>query len=113
MKYIRLLSVLLLTGCTALMSQTPIRESRSLPESPDAAYQRAVIAMARLGGEVTQANAQARLLSARVHNAVILNVVVEPESSGATIHATCTLMPNKLAVGSMTECTDYLALLGS
>lgn len=100
-----------LLGCTALMSQTPVNRSMTFPEAPDVAYARATRAMARLGGEVTQGNTQTRTMSAKVHNALILNVLVEQVPEGSRIEAICTLLPNKIALGEMTECDQYLALL--
>lgn len=111
MKRLLVLGICVLSSCTALMSQAPLTRSLTVQESPDAAYQRATRAMARLGGEITQADAQSRVLSAKLHNAVVVNVSVEQAPDGARIEAVCTLMPNKIAVGAMTECDDYAALL--
>ena len=57
----------------------------------------------RSGGEITHADAQSHTISARVHNAVVLTVLVEPTADGASIEAIGTLMPNKIAAGSLDE----------
>jgi hypothetical protein len=93
------------------MSQTPITRNATFQESPDAAYARATRAMVRMGGKITQASAQSRVLSAEVHNAVVLNVLVEPMPDGSKIEVVGMLMPNKIAVGSFDECDTYLTLL--
>jgi hypothetical protein len=100
-----------ITSCTALYSQTPVTHSLTVPSSQDVAFDRATRAMARLGGELTQTNRQEGLLTAKVHNAVLLTVLVRPSAEGSTIEATGTLLPNKLAVGTFDEVEQYLRLV--
>lgn len=100
-----------LTACTALMSQEPVRRSTMLALPPDIAYRRAVRAMAQLGGQVTTADATSGVLSATVHNAATLTVVVLPTAEGSTVEVTGTLLPNKVVVGRFTEPDDYVTLL--
>lgn len=103
---------LALAGCmTSLMSQEPVRRSVSLQEPPDAAYQRASQAMARMGATIHQANPQTRLLSGIVHGVVVLNVSVTGSKESSTVEVTGSLLPGKLAVGSFTEVDQYVALL--
>jgi hypothetical protein len=101
----------LLMSCTALRSQTPVTADAPFAEAPDACYQRATRAWARLGGTLTQANAQVRILSGTVHNAVALTVVVTPTPTGCTIAATGTLLPDKFALGKFDEVQRYMTLL--
>lgn len=111
----RFLAVLSLCGwlvaCTALMSQEPVRRSTLLPVSPDMAYRRALQAMSRMGGQITAADAASGILSATVHHAATLTVVVLPTAGGSTVEVTGTLLPNKVALGRFTEPDDYVALL--
>ena len=106
-----LLCCLVLTGCTALMSQAPRYEGLTRPVPPSTAYTCAIQAMARMGGTITQADAASCMLSAQIHNAVILNVVALPDPVGSRVDITGAVLPNKMAIGEFTEVHDYIALL--
>jgi hypothetical protein len=112
MKWITLFLMLLLTGCmTSLMPQTPQTRIVELQASPDEAYRRAAVAMNTMGAEQLQANNQLRLLSGKVHGAVLLNVSVLPTTEGAAVHVRGSLLPGKLVIGSVDEVDQYVALL--
>jgi multidrug efflux pump subunit AcrA (membrane-fusion protein) len=94
-----------------MMPREPISKTRVLQESPDAAYQRAARVLAQMGGELTFANPQSRMLSAKLKGVVVLTVQVQPTEGGASVEATGTLVPGKVVLGSLTEVDDYLARL--
>ena len=105
--------VLFLTlGCSALRDRAPVTESVTLPLPPVQAYDRAVQAMAQMGGKITRTDSTARVLVGEVHNAVVLTVVLTPFPDGTTgASVTGQLLPNKLVMGEFTEVADYLKLL--
>lgn len=105
------LLVVWLSGCTAMMNRTPITESTVLQAPQPVAYQRAAQALAQMGATLTTSDARTGLLSGQVHNAVVLTVQVQPHAQGAQVTATGSLMPNKMAFGSFSEVSDYMAIL--
>jgi hypothetical protein len=64
-----------------------------------------------MGATITQANTQTRLLSGQVHGVVVLNVSVTGTAQASTVAVTGSLLPGKLAVGSLTEVDDYCNLI--
>jgi len=102
---------LCLTSCSSLMPATSKPEIRQLrvADHPDDAYHRALRAVLSLGASITQQNPQTRFLSAQLHNAVVLNVLIMPKGEGSRIDVQGTVLPNKLVLGSFTEVDDFIA----
>ena len=75
--------------------------------TPDVMYQRAYKAVALMGGHILSHDPVQRILSAEIHNAVMMNVIVE--STNITI--TGEIMPNKLVTGKFTEVQELKHLL--
>ncbi|MGE3350056.1 MAG: hypothetical protein AB7I35_21720 [Ramlibacter sp.] len=100
-----------LTACSSLMPAATKPELRQLhvADDPDHAYQRALRTMLGMGALITQQNPQTRFLSAQLHNAVVLNVLVMPKGQGSRIDVQGTVLPGKLVLGSFTEVDDFLA----
>jgi len=100
-----------LTACSSLMPAATKPELRQLhvTDDPDHAYQRALRTALGMGASITQQNHQTRFLSAQLHNAVVLNVLVMPKGEGARIDVQGTVLPNKLVLGSFTEVDDFIA----
>lgn len=100
-----------LTSCSSLMpaAHTPELRQLRVTDAPDHVYQRALRAVLGMGASITQQNPQTRFLSAQLHNAVVLNVLVMPRGQGAQIDVQGTVLPNKLVLGSFTEVDDFLA----
>ncbi len=100
-----------LPGCTALMTREPITKHVALTDAPDVAYQKATQTMARMGGQITMTNAEQRVLSALVHNVVVMTVSVHARGTGSEVEVSGTLLPDKIAFGTFSEVDEYLALL--
>lgn len=107
---LRGMGLLLLGGCTAMMSgaSTPVERRLTVPDAPAQAEAKALRTTLGLGGELLR-TPQAGALQAKVHNAVILTVLVEPEGRGSTVTVSGRLLPNKVAFGSLTEVDDWVA----
>jgi len=99
-----------LTSCSSLMPAATKPEMRQLrvAEDADQAYQRALRTALGMGASITQQNPQTRFLSAQLHNAVVLNVLVMPKGDGVRIDVQGTVLPNKLVLGSFTEVDDFI-----
>jgi hypothetical protein len=102
---------LVLVACSAMMDKGPKVQSVVLAEAPGQAYGRAVSAMALLGGRITTADPLHGVISAEVHNAVLLTVHLVPVPEGTRVNVVGTLLPNKLVVGSFDEVDQYMTLL--
>jgi hypothetical protein len=102
---------LTLVACSKVMDKGPKVQSVVLADSPGNAYRRAVSAMALLGGRITTADPLHGVISAEVHNAVILTVELLPVPEGTKVNVVGTLLPNKLVVGSFDEVDQYITLL--
>lgn len=100
-----------LTSCTALMSHEPVTRFVVTEQTPDAAYRQAIIAFARLGGEVRHTDYASHTLSGVVHNAVTMTVIVSPEGTGSRVEVTGSLLPNKVAIGAFDEVDQFSAMM--
>lgn len=103
-------SSLLWSGCMPVMYQQhyePQTATVHLNVTPDVAFQRAYKAMATMGGRITVHDPIQRVLSAEVHNAVIMHVVVEPSQ----VIVTGSVMTNKMVTGEFDEVSQYISLL--
>jgi len=110
MKRIVVVLALMLGSCTALMSHEPITRRVSRPLAPDAMYSRATQALTQMGGTGLHSDRQGGVLSATVHHAVALTVVLTPDGTGTLMTVTGTLLGNKLAIGALTEVDDFVTL---
>lgn len=107
------LGLLLLTalGCPGVLLPQAVTKRLTLPDTPDAAYQKATQALIKMGGSLTLANPQQRVLSATVKNAVVLNVTIAAAAEGSVVEASGKVLPDKLAFGPLDEVDTYLSLV--
>jgi hypothetical protein len=104
-----MLALALMMGC-AMHTQEGPGETRTLrtPDSPEVAYQKALQAILQAGGAI-QAAVEPKLISARFHNGVTLNVIVNPVTGGGSSLMTyAKLDAGKVAFGGVTVADTVL-----
>lgn len=103
--------LLILGGCAGFMrpeAYNPVTRSISVKDNYDTAYSKSIRSIASLGSEIISQDKNSGTISAKVHNAVLLNVIVSKNGNGATIDATGSVMPGKIVFGSFTEVDDFI-----
>lgn len=104
--------VSLSTGCTSLMpgAQQPEVRTLTVPDPQGLVYRKALSTAVAMGTTITQANEAAGLIQGTLHNAALLTIEITPgpSQSGSTLTVSARLLPNKIAVGSLTEAEDFL-----
>jgi hypothetical protein len=104
-----ILGLTLMVGCT-MHSQNGQGETNTLrtPDSPEVAYQKVLHAVLQEGGAI-QSTVEPKLISARFHNGVTLNVIINPMTGGgASIMTYAKLDAGKVAFGGVTVADTVL-----
>ena len=105
----RILGLTLMVGCT-MHSQGGQGETRTLrtPDRPEVAYQKVLRAVLQDGGAI-QSTVEPKLVSARYHNGVTLNVIINPATGGgSSITTYAKLDAGKVAFGGVTVADTVL-----
>ena len=105
-----LVCTLALLGCpSAVYRHTPETKHLVVAEPYDHAWQKALRTLATMGAETHQQDRQSGSLQATVRNAVLLHVLLQPDSPTATrVTVTGSILPNKVVLGTLTEVDDFL-----
>lgn len=105
-----LVLTLVLLGCpSAVYRHTPETKHLVVADPYDHAWQKALRALATMGAETHQQDRQSGSLQAKVHNAVLLHVLLQPDSPTATrVTVAGSVLPNKVVLGKFTEVDDFL-----
>jgi len=78
---------------------------------PAMTYRYVYANMVQFGGTITSHDEQMHALSAEVHNAVTMRVLIQPEGTGSQIAIYGSIMPNKVVVGDFDEVSTFATLL--
>lgn len=105
--------LLILNGCAGFMrpeAYNPVTRSISVKDNYDTAYNKSIRSIISLGfgSEITSQDKNSGTISAKVHKAVLLNVIVSKNGNGATIDVIGSIMPEKIGFGSFTEVDDFI-----
>lgn len=103
--------LLILNGCAGFMrpeAYNPVTRSISVKDNYDTAYSKSIRSIASLGSEIISQDKNSGTISAKVHKAVLLNVIVSKNGNGATIDVIGSIMPEKIGFGSFTEVDDFI-----
>ncbi|MHB8810886.1 MAG: hypothetical protein ACYC9M_12870 [Desulfobulbaceae bacterium] len=101
-----------IAGCpsfTMKEAYEPQTRSITVNDAYDASYRKALRALASMGADITSQDMNGGTISAKLHNAVLINVVLSKKGADSTlIETTGSLMPNKMVVGEFTEIDDFI-----
>ncbi len=90
----------------------PVRKSALIVgTTADVAYQRALRALAQMGGQVTHTESGQRLATAQIQNAVNLTVQIVDDTPGARVDVVGTPLPKTSGMGTREEIDKFLALM--
>jgi hypothetical protein len=104
-----ILGLTLRAGCAIHTGEGP-GETKTLrtPDSPEVAYQKVLQAVLQEGGAI-QTAVEPKLISARFHNGVTLNVIINPMTGGgSSILTYAKLDAGKVAFGGVTVADTVL-----
>jgi len=101
---------LMIARCTSFMAGATQPEVRTLtvPDPPALVYRKALSTAVALGTTITQSHEQSGLIQGTLHHAALLTIETTPGPSGTTLTVTATILPNTVAVGSLTDADDFL-----
>jgi hypothetical protein len=101
-----------MAGCPAFMRKEayePQTRTITVNDAYDASYRKALRALASMGADITSQDMNGGTISAKIHNAVLMNVVLTKKGADSTlIEATGSLMPNKMVIGEFTEVDEFI-----
>jgi hypothetical protein len=99
-------------GCPSFMmkeAHEPQRRSIIVDDTYEAAYRKVLRSLASMGADITSQDMTGGTVSAKLHNAVIMNVALSKKGSDSTlVEVTGSLMPNKMVIGKFTEVDDFM-----
>lgn len=101
------LLALTLAGCMSFARNA--RRELIVPDNPDQAYAKAVRATMAIAGAIGGQDPHLRIVSARIHNVIALNVTVTAQPTGAVVTVSEQTPTTHIALGPMTLVDDWIA----